>query len=122
MTLVEVVLAAALAATTLTGIMIAASRCIAVMRVSRLHQDVRWTMSMGEAEFPLNPTNEVADMEVPAKTYPNGMIFERKAEEVDEEKEDGLIIVRSRVTWSRRDKESHEEVVRYVWQDLPKQP
>jgi len=117
MTLIEVLLAIALLGAGLTALLVASSRCVLALKVARNHQTAHWTLSMGELEYPLVTSNEVEELEVSATTYDNGYTFERSVEEADEEdEEDGLYIIRTRITWAERGGESFEEVVQYVYQ------
>ena len=70
--------------------------------------------SQAEVEYPLIVTNELEDIEVPLMTLDNGMTFERVVEE-DDEDEDDLYVVTTRVGWSSRGAERFDEVVQYVY-------
>ena len=113
-TLIEVLIASVILATGLTVILTAASRCLAVMRIARNYQTAQWTLSLGQLEYYVTPTNEIDDWEVSPVEYPNGLTFSREVEEEDEEDEDELYVVRTRVSWSDKGRESFEEVVQYI--------
>ncbi len=113
MTLIEVMLASFLLGVGLLVLVTGAGRCAAVMRKAALFQEARWVMDQGEVDHPLIRTNDVSVLEVSETEYPNGFTYQRVVE--DDEDEDGLFVVRSRVSWSRQGRGSFEEVVRYVY-------
>ena len=115
LTLIEVLIATAILAAGLTILLTGVSRCLAVMKRSKQYQTAQWTLNLGELENPLAVTNDVEEMKVSAVDYPNGYTYSRDADEKDPEDKDGLYVVRSKVTWSSRSRESSEEVVRYVY-------
>jgi len=107
--LIEVLLAIAILGTALVVLLTGAARCLAAVKQAQYYQEAQWTFAMGEAEYPLICTNEVDEMEVAEVRYDNGFTFSRRVE--DDEDEDGLFEIKSRVTWSARGRESFEEVV-----------
>jgi prepilin-type N-terminal cleavage/methylation domain-containing protein len=111
--LIEVLIAATILGVGLTMLLTAASRCLAVMKISRNYQKAQWALNLGLLEHPLIETDDVSDWEVSAVDY-DGFTFSREVEEEDVETEDGLFIVRSRVVWSDRGSETKEEVEQYV--------
>ena len=116
MTLVEVLLAAALLGVGLSVLLTAASRSLAVMKIARNYQKAQWTFNMGELDYPLVAiTNEVKELAVSSERYENGFVYEREVEDEAGGEEDDLHVVRARVTWSSRNREATEEVVRYVY-------
>ena len=90
----------------------AAVRCVAVMKAAGNFQEAQWVLGHGEAEHPLLVGEDVEDLAVDLERYDNGFTFEREIGE--DEDEDGLYILRTRVTWYGRGHEHVEEVVRYV--------
>ncbi len=118
LTLVEVILAAAILGIGLTVLLTAASRCLAVMKQAKRYQTALWTLNMGEVEYPVVATNELEDLNVDGHEFDNGFTFYREVEEDDgDEEDDGLHIVRTRVTWKGRGTEMAEEVVHYVYRE-----
>lgn len=121
MTLVEVLLAAAILGVGLTVLLTAASRCIAVMRAAKQYQNAQWALNLGELEHPLIMPKDTGDKDakpewdVSPEPYGEGLIYEREVEEPAEDAEDGLYTVRSRVTWSAGGRSGKEEVVRLVF-------
>jgi len=116
LTLIEVLLAVLMLSTGLVVLLTSASRCLAVMKIARDYQTAQWALALGELDYPLSVTNDVKELEVEPFTYPNGLTFSREVE--DDEDEDGLFVVRTRVSWPRRGRESQEETVRYVFQKI----
>ena len=114
MTLIEVLLAVAIAGTALVILSTGAARCVAVFHRSRDYQEAQWYLGMGELEFPLFMTNDVKSLVVPDTEYGEGYYFSRDIE--DDEDEDDLFVVKTRVRWTRGSREFTEEVARYVLQ------
>ncbi len=115
MTLIEVLLAAVILGAGMTVLLTAASRCINAVRVSRQYQDAQFILSRGEADFPAVIRDGVEDLEVDDERYPGGFVFSRTVD--DDEDEDHLWALRTRVTWSDRGRRPYHEVVRYVYYD-----
>ncbi|MDA0578273.1 MAG: prepilin-type N-terminal cleavage/methylation domain-containing protein [Verrucomicrobia bacterium] len=115
MTLIEVLMAAAILGVGLTALLTAASRCLAVMRTAKQYQSAQWALNLGEIENPVLPSKEPEDWEVSATSYDGGMTYTREVEEEDEEQKDGLFILTSTVTWDRQGHHGSESVVRYVF-------
>jgi len=115
LTLVEVILAAAILSVGLTVLLTAATRCLAVLKVSGKYQTAQWVLGMGDLENPLRMTEEmtVEDLEVGPVEYTDGYTYERIVE--DDEDEDDLYLVRTRVSWADRGREAIEEVLSYVY-------
>ncbi|MFC1452864.1 prepilin-type N-terminal cleavage/methylation domain-containing protein [Verrucomicrobiota bacterium] len=119
LTLIEVLLAVVILSMGLTMLLTAASRCLAVMKIARNYQTAQWVMGMGELDYPLVVDlieDDIEDLEVEGETYAEDFTFSREVEEKDDEDfDDGLYVVRTRVAWSRRGRNASEEKVRYVW-------
>ena len=114
LTLIEVMLAVSILSVAFTVLLTAASRCLAAIRKAKYYQDAQWTLSMGEADHPMLETNDVDSLNVSSETYDNGLTYSREVE--DDEDEDGLYVVRARVSWTDKGREAYEEVVSYVYQ------
>jgi hypothetical protein len=113
LTLIEVLLAVTILGASLIGLVSGAVRAVAVMKVAREYQDAQWTMSRGDLDFPIEMAEEPEDAEVSGERYENGMTYSRAIE--PDEDEDGLWLVRTRVTWNRGSREAAEEVLRIVY-------
>ncbi|MBT3294792.1 MAG: prepilin-type N-terminal cleavage/methylation domain-containing protein [Verrucomicrobia bacterium] len=112
--LIEVVIAAAILGVSLTVLLTAASRCLLVLSIATHYQEAQLTRSAAEVEYPLNVTNELDELNVAQITTDNGLTFERFVEEEDED-EDDLYVVTTRVGWSARGNERFDDVVQYVY-------
>jgi prepilin-type N-terminal cleavage/methylation domain-containing protein len=114
LTLVEVVLAVAILGIGMAVLLTAASRCLAVMRVARNYQEAQWVLGQALADYPLDPTNDVEELVIDEVEIVEGFRFSRDVDE--DEDEDGLYVVRSRVTWADRGRQNTEEVLQLVYQ------
>ncbi len=113
-TLIEILLASAILGVSATVILVAASRCLAVMRTAAKYERAAFVMGSSHVDFPMIATNDVMGLAVSPVEYPGGYMFSREVEE--DEDEDTLFVVRCRVAWSDRGHGMIEEVVRYVRQ------
>ena len=120
MTLVEVLLAAALLGLGLVALLSGLSSCLAVMRASREYQEAQWAMSLGMLAHPTGEFAEIEDLNVDSdSTLVDGFVFSREVEEreVDDPlTDDGLYIVRTRVSWGAGGEGELEELVSYIWE------
>jgi prepilin-type N-terminal cleavage/methylation domain-containing protein len=112
-TLIEVVLALAILSVGLFGLLMAASRCLAVIGVSRDYEVARRTLDRGELDHPLISHIRVSDIEVFGRTYEEGFRYSRSVEEVPNE--DDLFIVRSVVKAPAGKSSRRLEVTRYFY-------
>ncbi|MBL7075999.1 MAG: prepilin-type N-terminal cleavage/methylation domain-containing protein [Kiritimatiellae bacterium] len=114
--LIEVVFAAAILGVSLGVLLTAASKCLLVLSIATHYQEAQLVRSQAEVEYPLIVTNELEELEVTLMTLDNGMTFERVVEEEDED-EDDLYVVTTRVGWSARGADRVDEVVQYVYHE-----
>ena len=115
LTLIEVMIAMAIIGIGIVVLVTAAARCIGVVRQSKNYHMARAILDRGEAEHPIikdKETKDLINLDVEPVLYDNGFTFTRKAEESDEE---GLILLRSTVSWSERSRSAQEEVVTYLF-------
>jgi prepilin-type N-terminal cleavage/methylation domain-containing protein len=112
-TLVEAVLALAIMTISAVTLLSAASRCLAVARLARNFETAAGTLSRGETEYPLVPTNEVLENVVEPVTYDNGFVFSRTVDKLEDEED--MFVVHTRVSWSARGKDAFEEVATYLY-------
>lgn len=113
-TLVEVLLAISLLGVGLTAMLVAASRCIVVMKLARNYQTAQWTLGVAEMEHPLLNHIDIEDQEVGPIDY-DGFTYARTVDEDDDE--DGLRAVHMSISWARgENREASERVVRYIYQ------
>jgi len=114
LSLIEVLLAVSILGMGFAVLLTAGVRCLSVMKAAQNYQEAQWVLGAGEAEYPLVIVDDIDDLNVERETFDNGFTFEREVEEEDEE-EDGLYKVWTRVTWYGRGHEHVEEVVRYIY-------
>lgn len=119
MTLIEVLLAAAMLGLGLTTLLSGISSCLAVMRASREFQEAQWAMSLGELTYPLTAIQSIEDIVVDAdSSLVDGFTFSRSVDEKDISdslKDDGLYVVRTRISWGAGGEGQSEELVGYIW-------
>jgi prepilin-type N-terminal cleavage/methylation domain-containing protein len=115
LTLIEVMLAVVIIAGGLTVLLTGAARCLTAVKQAQYYQEAQWTLAKGETEHPLLHTNDLEALEVDDVDYENGFTFSRRVADIEEENEDGLFEIRTRVTWSVRGQAAFEEVVRLMY-------
>lgn len=119
-TLVEVVLALMVLGIGIFALVAAASRCLSSLKTAKAYHDARYTIDLGELEYPLVRTkDEVLNLNVPEETLENGLTFSRESEESEEY--EGIYVVRTRASWPTRNGTAYEETVRYLYytNDVP---
>lgn len=132
MTLVEVLIAIMILGVGLTAIMVSLSQCVTLMRVSKEYLDAQWVLGLGELRHPIRETDDVKEKVPVAEDSLDDLIsddnmkkrrymFEREVDEKEDDpdvEDDGLYVVRSRVSWGgvryKGEKGNVEEVVRLV--------
>lgn len=116
LTLIEVMLALAIVAVGLTAIIAATSRCLSVIAQSRAYETSRHLLARVEVEQPIW-LKEKIEPGSESGTFTGdhyGYRWTRDIEIVGR-KEDGLFLVRTRVYWSERGRESFDEVQTYLY-------
>tara|TARA_B100000809_G_scaffold150309_1_gene147812 strand:+ start:223 stop:612 length:390 start_codon:yes stop_codon:yes gene_type:complete len=93
MTLIEVLIALAILGAGLFGLMMAASRCLAVVTTARDYELARRTLDLGELDHPALSAVEVSDLEVFGRSYDTGLVYSRSVEEIDGDED--MFILRS---------------------------
>ncbi len=115
MTLIEVLIAMVILSVGVSSMMLAMSRCLAVVRTARSRDVSRSLLRQGDVEYPLDTealeegweSGEFEDME--------GYTWHREVIMVDEEERPGLFIVTTRIQWSERGKDAFEEIIVYKY-------
>ena len=115
LTLIEVVLSVSILSLGLVILLTAVTRCLAVINAAGKYQKVSAVLSQAEAEYPVEAAADIEGLNVEETPYPGGFVYTRKVDEKEDDEEDGLWVVRSRVAWSEKNREMGEEVVRYVF-------
>ena len=119
-TLIEVLIATMILAMGLLTLMTALGNCAAMMTLSKEFQDAQYVFSLGALKYPMKESTDVEEELVvdPDSDLVEGYVFERTVDEKELEKnevDDGLYLVRTRVTWGSG-KNQYEELVRLVRQ------
>ena len=115
LTLIEVLMAVIILSISMTALLVASSRCIAVMTAARDYQTARWILQSKQLEHPIlyETIEEIEDVEVELEVDDNEFSFERIVE--DDEDEDNLYLVRSIVSWNNKGYLAKEEYIEYIW-------
>ena len=114
-TLVEVLLAVFVLGVCLVGIMQGLSACTGVFHASTFVKQASNVLARGEAEHPFVVRNDpVEDLAVsPDGSLLDGWTYEREC--LEDEDEDGLFLVRTRVAHGRGGEGSERTFERLVW-------
>ena len=113
-TLLEIILAMVILSVSVAALVGSSSKCIAVARKAMDFETARRVLAQGELEFPLIvATNDLEQLEVEGELYEGDYEFSRKIEELEEDED--LFIVRTTVSWPRRNGRSQLEVLSYVY-------
>jgi len=140
-TLIEILIATMILAFGLFSLMVGLGNCAQMMSLSKEYQDAQFVFSLGERCYPIPPADEITDpeeddrlnieavsaeemigdlqMEVSRealKAY-EGYTFERAVDEKEQEtgvEDDGLYVLRTRVSWGSGQEGYYEELVRLV--------
>ncbi|MGQ9661034.1 MAG: type IV pilus modification PilV family protein [Kiritimatiellia bacterium] len=125
LTLIEVVLAALLLSVGMTALLVAASRCLAVIKRAAIYQSGQWVLGTGEAEHPIDEETEdpEEDWRVEETEYPENFTFAREVMRVRfmgrKEESEGtgpcLVGLHSRVDWGGSQSPIREEAIRLVF-------
>ena len=117
-TLIEILVATLILAFGLLSLMVGLGNCAVMMTLSKEYQDAQYVFSLGELKYPMMDSTDVED-ELPVdpdSDLVEGYVFERtvdKKELATNEVDDGLYVVRTRVSWGPGTSQQ-EELVRYV--------
>jgi len=114
-TLIEVLLAVMIAGIGLTVLVVAASKCLAVARLSKNYENARHFLDWVGAEYPIDvKTVEAGTDEGECEGPPDGYRWHREIVALGDE-EDGFYLVRTRIVWARRGSNAYEEVATYLY-------
>ena len=115
MTLVEVLLAVFILGTCLVGIMGGMTACMEVFRAAGVVRQASNVIARGDAEHPFFVKNDpVDDLEVsPDGSLLEGWTYEREC--LEDEDEDGLYLVRTRVARGHGGEGNEKVYERLVW-------
>ncbi len=113
LTLIEVMIALIIITVGVSSMMVAMSRCLAVVRTARNREVSRGLLRRVDIENPIDrktiaETTESGDFEdVDGYTWSRDILL------VDEEERPGLFLVTTRVRWSERGRDTFEEITTY---------
>ena len=115
MTLIEVLIALIILSVGVSSMMMAMSRCLAVVRTARNRDVARSLLRQVDVENPIDretieETSESGEFE-DAEAY----TWYREIIMVDEEDRPGLFLVTTRIQWSERGKDAFEEIIAYKY-------
>lgn len=115
MTLIEVLIALIILSVGVSSMMLAMSRCLAVVRTARSRNVSHSLLRQVDVEYPIDKEaleegGESGDFE-----DAEGYTWHREVSIVDEEQRPGLFLVTTRVVWSERGKEAFEEMIGYKY-------
>ena len=119
MTLVEVLLAVVILGIALGGLVEAASRALAVVRQARNYELARRMLGRVDAENPLRLLDEIQAGQT-SGTFPGGPAgwsWTRTLEDLgaDDEEQEGLFRLTTRVSWGTGERRSQEEAVQMLY-------
>ncbi|MBN2686332.1 MAG: prepilin-type N-terminal cleavage/methylation domain-containing protein [Pontiellaceae bacterium] len=114
-TLIEVLIAMVILATSVASLMAATAQCMSVIGRARKLETARGLLARVDAENPIlsvdmeegHESGEFDDME--------GYTWSREIVMDDEENRPGLFVVTTRVAWSEKSREAFEEVITYKY-------
>ena len=131
-TLIEVLIATVILGTGLLAIFSGLTPCLAMITASKRFQEVQWVFGLGQLKHPMTEFEEVGDLVVEddadlaeddadlaedGSSIGEGYVFSRTVDEKaleDEDRDDGLYVVRTKVSWGEGD-DASEEIVQLVW-------
>jgi len=140
-TLIEILIATLILAFGLFSLMVGLGNCAQMMALSKEYQDAQFVFSLGERCYPVPPSDEISEPEederlnidpVTAEEMINDLemevsrealevygdyTFERAVEEKEletGEDDDGLFVLRTRVSWGSGREGYSEELVRLI--------
>ena len=115
MTLIEVLIALVILSVGVSSMMLAMSRCLAVVRTARNREMARGLIQRVDIENPI----EDVDMEELSESGDfediEGYTWFREILMVDEEERPGLFWVTTRIQWSEKGRDAFEEITIYKY-------
>ncbi len=115
LTLIEVLIALVILSVGVSSMMVAMSRCLAVVRTARNRNVAHALIRRVDIEFPI----EREDMEELSESGDfedtPGYVWYRDIIMVDEEERPGLFLVTTRIQWSERGRDAFEEITVYKY-------
>lgn len=125
-TLVEILLATMILGVSIMPIFTSITLCLKTMNAARDFQKVQWAFSMASLAYPLPEADRIEELDdlvvEPDENICEGFVYSRSVDEklIDENvpgSDDGLYVVRSRISWGAEEDETFLEQVRYYWKE-----
>ena len=113
LTLVEVLIALVIITIGISSLMVAMSQCLSVVATARNREIARGLLRRVEVENPIDREKIEETRESGGFEDVEGYTWSREILMVDEEERPGLFIVTTRVQWSRRGRDTFEEITTY---------
>lgn len=113
LTLIEVMLAIVILGVGSGTLMLATARCMAIAVKARHYSTAQRLILRVNTENPL--TRGELDPGTETGRFDDGYRWEREIIENENEDREGLYTVRTRVSWSIRGRDAHEEVITYFY-------
>ncbi|MEN7973420.1 MAG: prepilin-type N-terminal cleavage/methylation domain-containing protein [Verrucomicrobiota bacterium] len=115
MTLIEVLIALIILSIGVSSMMLAMSRCLAVVRTARNRETARGLIQRVDIENPiedadLGELSESGDFE-----DVEGYTWSREIIMIDEEERPGLFLATTRIQWSEQGRDAFEEITAYKY-------
>lgn len=119
-TLIEVLFAAMLLGLGLFTLMTGLTTCLKTIKIASDFQGVQWVFGLAQLAYPVTDVEELEDLVVePDDQLAEGFVFQRTIDEKlienEETDDDGLYVMRSRVSWGNGGDGECEELVQYIW-------
>ena len=115
MTLIEVLIALIILSVGVSSMMMAMSRCLAVVRTARNRDTSRSLLRQVDIENPIDRKSIEESMESGDFEDWEAFTWSRETIMADEEERPGLFLVTTRVQWSERGKDTFEEIITYKY-------
>jgi prepilin-type N-terminal cleavage/methylation domain-containing protein len=115
LTLIEVLIALVILSVGVSSLMLAMSRCLAVVRTARNRNVAHNLLRMVEMQYPIDKIAIEEGLESGGFEDMEGYSWQREVIMVDEEERRGLFLVTTRVIWAERGRDSFEEVITYKY-------
>ena len=115
LTLIEVLIALIILSVGVSSMMLAMSRCLAVVRTARNRNVAQSLLRLVDVEYPIDKESIEEISESGDFEDTEGYIWYREVIMVDEEERPGLFLVTTRIQWSERGKDASEEIIGYKY-------
>ncbi|WP_136065536.1 type IV pilus modification PilV family protein [Pontiella sulfatireligans] len=115
LTLIEVLVAMLILSIGVTSMMVAMTRCLAVVRTARNREVARGLIRRVDIEHPIESVDMAELSESGDFEDVDGYVWMRDILMVDEEERPGLFFVTTRIQWSERGRDAFEEITTYKY-------